>query len=381
MAKTYNIDNAVIGSLPIYYYSKRKKFEVWDIKIKDPQSIKRLTDEINKICSEHDFKRDGTMILRTCEGFNSEYNLKIISDILKSNYGNSYMGKVIFDSGSLTFHKKSIKQFGIWIVPNGAFTYSELKYQYFRRDGKTHFDQVVPKINYNRKLNKTFCVLYARGAYDRSRIFDHMVRNYYDDGTFIYRDNHVDYSDLPYYKPENHINQKYNNVFDDLDKEYTKMNTAKYILDDIRYRASECFLNIISETNYYENNSCFITEKTVTSMLSGFPFITSSSVGYYDILKDLGFKTFSNFWDESFNNIQNHEHRTDALLNNIDEIAKRFKTRESKISALEQMKPILEYNRQRWYDIWNEKPKNYLEPFGYSDILRTISSSIQDSPY
>lgn len=116
-------------------------------------------------------------------------------------------------------------------------------------------------------------------------------------------------------------------------------------------------------------------------MLSGFPFITSTSVGYYDILKDLGFKTFSNFWDESFNNIQNHENRTDALLNNIDEIAKRFKTRESKISVLEKMKPILEHNRQRWYEIWNNDRSYYLEPFGYSDILRRISSSMQDSPY
>lgn len=116
-------------------------------------------------------------------------------------------------------------------------------------------------------------------------------------------------------------------------------------------------------------------------MLSGFPFITSTSVGYYDILKDLGFKTFSNFWDESFNSITDHVERTDALLNNIDEIAKRFKTRESKIAALEKMQPIFEHNSKRWSDIWNAHHEDYLEPFGYSDILRTISSSIQDSPY
>ena len=375
--KEYNIDDAVIGSFNHGYDYKNKKFFIKTI---DEVELKVLEEKINKICLEHDFERDGTMKLSTCEGFNSELNLKIISQILKSNYGTSYMGKVIFDNGSLTFHKKSIKQFGIWVVPNVAFTYSELNAQYFGKEG-TIFNAVVPEINYNRKFDKTFCTLYARGSYDRSRIFDYMVRNYYDDGTFIYRSVCVDYSDLPYFKLENHINQKYNNVYDNVDTEYTADNTARYILDDIRNRASECFLNIISETNYYENNSCFITEKTVTSMLSGFPFITSTSVGYYDILKDLGFKTFSNFWDESFNNIQNHENRTDALLNNIDEIAKRFKTRESKISVLEKMKPILEHNRQRWYEIWNNDRSYYLEPFGYSDILRRISSSMQDSPY
>jgi hypothetical protein len=376
--KYYNIDDAVIGSLECDYNYENKKFFIRD-KF-NALSIKKLQEKINKICLQHDFDKDGTMKLATCEGFNSEFNLKIISQILQSHYGTSYMGKVIFDNGSLTFHKKSIKQFGIWVVPNAAFTYGELKTQYFGKKGIL-FDQCVPEINYNRKLNKTFCTLYARRAYDRSRIFDHMVRNYYDDGNYIYRDFHVDYSDLPYYKSENHINQKYNNVYTNVDAQYSAENTAKYILDDIGIRASECFLNIVSETNYYENNSCWFTEKTVTSMLSGFPFITSSSVGYYDILKDLGFRTFSNFWDESFNNIKNHEQRTDALLNNIDEIAKRFNTRESKISALEKMKPILEHNRQRWHDIWSCKDEKYLEPFGYNEILRIISSSVQDSPY
>ena len=116
-------------------------------------------------------------------------------------------------------------------------------------------------------------------------------------------------------------------------------------------------------------------------MLSGFPFITSSSVGYYDILKDLGFKTFSNYWDESFNSISDHEARTDALLGNIDEIAKQYSTIESRKNAIEHMKPILEHNRNRWKEIWNKTEGDYLEPFGYSKLLRTISSSLQDSPY
>lgn len=365
--RRYNIDDYVIGSYGVHYDYDTKKFNIGS-----PTRLRTFETQMNKICSGHDFIRDGTMLLTTCEGFNSELNLNTIVRILRDHYGIGYSKKVIFDQGSLTFHKKSMMQNGVWIVPNAAFTYNECKLQFLKN---------VPDINYNRQMNKMFCSLYARNAYDRSRIFDHMIRNHYDNSDLIYSGATVCYDDLPYYIAENHINTKYNNVYNNIDSEYKSDDTARYILDDMQYRANECFLNIISETNYYEDNSCFITEKTVTSMLSGFPFITSTSVGYYDILKDLGFKTFSNFWDESFNSITNHEARTDALLENIDEIAKQYSTIESRKNTIELMRPILEHNRNRWIEIWNKEEMDYLEPLGYSKILRTISSSLQDSPY
>lgn len=366
----YNIDGAVIGScIPVY----NQKNDTWNSSY-TKQSIEHLKSVISTICSQHDIEKKW-MILSTCEGFNSFENSKHITQVLNKYYGVRYNGRVVFDNGSLTFHRQCRKYNGMWILPNSNFSINETKAQFENYKN-------IP-VDYNRTFENDFCVVYSRLAYDRSVIFDHLYKNHYDRSHLIYQLIAPDYYDtLPNFDLNKHTNLRYQQVYDGMDSEYKKKDTAKYILDDLCDIMKRTFVNVISETNYYENGSTWFTEKTMTSIIAGFPFLTSTTVGYYDLLHEYGFKTFSDFWDESFNQITNHEERAVAFLNTLDYIAKEYDTEEKKQNALVKMKPILEHNRNRLFEIFSMDPDTEVaDMIGRNQILRMISSSTQDSPY
>jgi hypothetical protein len=59
------------------------------------------------------------------------------------------------------------------------------------------------------------------------------------------------------------------------------------------------FVNIVNET-LYEQHTIFITEKTVKPITCGQPFIIMGNWNSLKKLKELGFKTFDKWWDESY---------------------------------------------------------------------------------
>ena len=58
------------------------------------------------------------------------------------------------------------------------------------------------------------------------------------------------------------------------------------------------YFTVVSETNI--DSAPFLTEKIYKPILAGHPFIVASTSGYYDQLHKLGFETFSEYIDESF---------------------------------------------------------------------------------
>jgi hypothetical protein len=58
-------------------------------------------------------------------------------------------------------------------------------------------------------------------------------------------------------------------------------------------------INLVTETSY-KNNELFISEKILKPILNYQPFIVFGPVNYLKELKKLGFRTFSEFWDESY---------------------------------------------------------------------------------
>lgn len=61
----------------------------------------------------------------------------------------------------------------------------------------------------------------------------------------------------------------------------------------------DTYFTVVTETLIHHDN-VFITEKTFKPLLAGHPFIVLSSPGHYKELHSLGFKTFGDFIDESF---------------------------------------------------------------------------------
>lgn len=72
-------------------------------------------------------------------------------------------------------------------------------------------------------------------------------------------------------------------------------------------------VSIITETNY-NSNHVTLTEKSFKPSKEKHPFIIVGAAGTLQAFRDMGFKTFNEFWDEGYDNIIDPRHRMKALL-------------------------------------------------------------------
>ena len=87
-------------------------------------------------------------------------------------------------------------------------------------------------------------------------------------------------------------------------------NMASNIGGDIFYNNS--YFSIVTETCFYED-TIFLSEKTFKSIIHLHPFILYSTPYTLKHLRSLGYKTFGNFIDESYDEIENNEERIQIL--------------------------------------------------------------------
>lgn len=80
------------------------------------------------------------------------------------------------------------------------------------------------------------------------------------------------------------------------------------------------FVNIVTET-LTDNDVVFITEKTYKAIYTCQPFIIVGNAFSLKKLKELGFKTFDKWWDESYDNELDFEKRMYKITKVLEEIA------------------------------------------------------------
>lgn len=88
-------------------------------------------------------------------------------------------------------------------------------------------------------------------------------------------------------------------------------------------------ISVVTETNF-ENNDIFNTEKIFKPIVHRHPFIVVGPYKTLEHLKDMGYKTFSEFWDESYDDI---EDPTERLLK-IVEVSKEIRNWDSEKKKL-----------------------------------------------
>ena len=76
---------------------------------------------------------------------------------------------------------------------------------------------------------------------------------------------------------------------------------------------NQAYFNFIVET-HFDNDTCFLTEKTFKSILNLQPFIIIGNPGSLQLLKELGYKTFEAVIKEDYDKIINHKDRMSQLL-------------------------------------------------------------------
>ena len=113
------------------------------------------------------------------------------------------------------------------------------------------------------------------------------------------------------------------------------------------------FLIIANET-HQPDDTVFITEKTYRCINYCRPFLINGDRGSLRYLKEMGFKTFSSFWDESYDDEKSDHARISkitAILKNICAMSNA-----QLLAQYKKMMPILQhnYNVLKNYEQWNQ---------------------------
>lgn len=103
------------------------------------------------------------------------------------------------------------------------------------------------------------------------------------------------------------------------------------------------YFSVITETIFYESGH-YISEKTFKGIQHLHPFVIVGKNGILKYLKSKGFKTFSEFWDESYDEIEDDSDRMEALFKLIESLLN--KSTEEWDSLNEKLLPILIHNRE-----------------------------------
>lgn len=125
----------------------------------------------------------------------------------------------------------------------------------------------------------------------------------------------------------------------------------------------ESFAYVICETDYNLDiddirDYVHFSEKTLIPLNQYKPFVMLGGPYYLKYLKKLGFKTFSEFWNEDYDDIVDNELRIDAVIEIIKNINKKSI---SELQMLQhKMKPILIHNKNQ-FDFLKENPIIYAE--------------------
>jgi len=113
----------------------------------------------------------------------------------------------------------------------------------------------------------------------------------------------------------------------------------------------DSWISVVSEASFAEN-TCFISEKSFKPVAARHPFITYGNKHSLKYLHELGYKTFSDYFDESYDELDTWD-RLEAIIKLIKEIKKM--PNDKKLTWFKSMKPVLDYNYEVLIDNTTKK--------------------------
>ena len=131
--------------------------------------------------------------------------------------------------------------------------------------------------------------------------------------------------------------------------------------NDIEKYYSNSLINIITETFFF-SKIIHVTEKTYKPIASLQPFIIIAAPRSLKHIRDMGFKTFSDFWDESYDLEDDHAVRFNKIFDLVESISKW--SDEKKLEFSHQVKEIVEYNANHLQNIENVEIDAIVEKYG-----------------
>jgi len=131
--------------------------------------------------------------------------------------------------------------------------------------------------------------------------------------------------------------------------------------DSVADLYSNSLINIVNET-YFFNNIIHITEKTYKPIAYMQPFIMVAAPRSLKHIKDMGFKTFDQYWDESYDLEKDHVKRLTMIMNLVESISNW--PEEQKIQFSHAVAGILKYNQHHLRTMPNIEMDQFVEKYG-----------------
>jgi len=132
-------------------------------------------------------------------------------------------------------------------------------------------------------------------------------------------------------------------------------------IDDVKPFYDNSYINIVMET-YFFNNIIHITEKTYKPIAFMQPFIMFAAPNGLQHIKDMGFKTFNQFWDESYDSETDHIIRFLKIAQEIRKISNW--SQETLDQFAKDVRPILEFNREHLKNMKDIEVDQFVEKYG-----------------
>jgi hypothetical protein len=153
-------------------------------------------------------------------------------------------------------------------------------------------------------------------------------------------------------------------------------NNINNCFSSIDFLQQTSFASFVNETYIDENFDPFFTEKATKPLAYGHPFLLFSSAGALNNLRDLGFETFGDIFDESYDLIESPQLRFDHLLREVIRICEFDNTTLADITT--QIAPRLEHNYNHF---WHTLPDLYdaemkIVKAQVEDILSTTARNL-----
>jgi len=108
----------------------------------------------------------------------------------------------------------------------------------------------------------------------------------------------------------------------------------------------QAYFNLVVETDIIWQHSFFLTEKTIKSMIVGMPFVIYAVPQFLSRLRDLGFRTYHELWDEGYDHETDLHRRASKIVTLCNQLA-HFDW----IGHQEQLHDIAQHNRSNFLNL------------------------------
>jgi len=134
-------------------------------------------------------------------------------------------------------------------------------------------------------------------------------------------------------------------------------------------QTQESFCFLVTETCYWERKH-HLTEKIFKPIVSKMPFVLAGPAHNLKYLREYGFKTFSPWIDESYDDIEDPILRMGAIGDTMSKICSL--SEQQLYDILQEMQPVLEHNHSLFYS-------NEFLDYCWNELLDNIRSAVNES--